>query len=79
MLMGKQAQSFKDYIDDKFNCIVETPHPAGLARAHKKLPSQLWKDINCTLARQNGYGIEWYEENGEAQLLEAQEQLKRRS
>lgn len=59
VLMGSDAQSLKSYINDRFNYIIETKHPAYYARAHSQMPN-IWNKINQILIDQNGYGIKWY-------------------
>lgn len=59
VLMGSDAQSLKPYINDRFNYIIETRHPAYYARAHSQMPN-IWNCINQILIGQNGYGIKWY-------------------
>lgn len=59
VLMGSDAQSLKPYINDRFNYIIETKHPAYYARAHSQMPN-IWNKINQILIDQNGYGIKWY-------------------
>lgn len=58
-LLGSDAQSFKSYIDQRNNYIIECRHPAYYARTREKMPN-IWKDINDILIGQNGYGIKWY-------------------
>lgn len=62
VLMGSAAQSFKSYIDHRNNHIIECRHPAYYARTQTKMPN-VWKEINDILIGQNGYGIEWYNNN----------------
>lgn len=62
LLMGSSAQSFEPYIDQKFNYVFKTKHPAYYARTHTKMPSEIWYEINKILIEQNGYGIEWFQE-----------------
>ena len=59
VLMGSDAQSLKPYINDRFNYIIETKHPAYYARTHSQMPN-IWNKINQILIDQNGYGIKWY-------------------
>lgn len=59
VLMGSDAQSLKSYINDRFNYIIETKHPAYYARTHSQMPN-IWNKINQILIDQNGYGIKWY-------------------
>lgn len=59
VLMGSDAQSLNPYINDRFNYIIETKHPAYYARTHNQMPN-IWNKINQILIDQNGYGIKWY-------------------
>lgn len=59
VLMGSDAQSLKSYINNRFNYIIETKHPAYYARTHSQMPN-IWNKINQILIDQNGYGIKWY-------------------
>lgn len=61
VLLGSAAQSFKNFIK-KDSIIIECRHPAYYARTREKMPN-IWKDINDILIGQNGYGIEWYNNN----------------
>ena len=63
VLMGSQAQSFEPYINKEYNHILKCKHPSYYARTHQRMPSHIWKQINQILISQNGYGIDWYEEN----------------
>ena len=46
VLFGRQAQTFKPYINDRFNHIIEIEHPAYFARSGTKMPHQLFIDIS---------------------------------
>lgn len=59
VLLGTSAQSFKDYIKQDFNYIIECKHPAYYARIHSLMPN-IWEDINNILIGLNGYGIKWF-------------------
>ena len=63
LLMGQQAQSFEPYICHTGNHILKTPHPSWYAGQEKRIPSEIWKQINNILISQNGYWIKWYEEH----------------
>lgn len=62
VLFGKDAQSFKPYIDDKHNDVLEVSHPAYYARTNTKLPTQLFKDINRIMLNRYNTPIKWYNE-----------------
>lgn len=62
VLMGNEAQSFESCINTKFNHLIKVKHPAWYVRNKQTMPSDLWKEINKLLIRQNGNGIEWYNE-----------------
>lgn len=62
VLFGKQAQTFKPYIKEEFNYVFEIEHPAYFARNHKKMPYNLFIDINNIVKRVHGNPIKWYEE-----------------
>lgn len=62
VLFGRQAQTFKPYINDKFNHIIEIEHPAYFARSGTKMPHQLFVDISNKVKGIYGVPIKWYEE-----------------
>lgn len=62
VLMGSAAQSLEPYINPRFNHLIKIQHPAYFVRNKKRMPSDLWKQINSILIGQNGYGITWYNE-----------------
>jgi uracil-DNA glycosylase len=63
VLMGSQARTLEPYINKQFNHVIHIRHPSWYAREHQRMPSDIWRDINRILIGQNGYGIEWYQEN----------------
>lgn len=63
VLMGSQAQSLEPYINKHFNYVIRCRHPSYYARTKTKMPKDIWQSINEILISQNGYGIEWYQEN----------------
>ena len=65
VLFGKEAQSFKPYINSKYNDIIEVKHPAYYARTNTKLPSQLFRYINQLMLSRYGIPIVWYKESYE--------------
>lgn len=62
VLFGRQAQSFKPYINKNFNTILEENHPAYYARIGTKMPSTLFNKIDELLIGKYGETIEWYQE-----------------
>lgn len=62
VLFGRQAQTFKPYINDRFNHIIEIEHPAYFARSGIKMPHQLFVDISNKVKEIYGVPIKWYEE-----------------
>ena len=62
VLFGRQAQTFKPYINSKSNHIIEIEHPAYFARSGTKMPHQLFIDISNRVKGIYGVPIKWYEE-----------------
>lgn len=62
VLFGRQAQSFKQYIDARYNDIIETEHPSYFARTKTKMPYNVFTDINKTLKERYGTKIIWYKD-----------------
>ena len=62
VLFGRQAQTFKPYINSRFNHIIEIEHPAYFARSGTKMPCQLFIDISNRVKGIYGVPIKWYEE-----------------
>ena len=62
VLFGRQAQTFKPYINDRFNHIIEIEHPAYFVRSGTKMPHQLFVDISNKVKEIYGVPIKWYEE-----------------
>lgn len=62
VLFGRQAQTFKPYINGKFNHIIEVEHPAYFARTNTKMPNELFININNLVKEIYGLPIEWYQE-----------------
>ena len=67
LLLGSSAQSFKSYIN-KYQYIIEAKHPSFYARNNKKMPYNIWYEINKILIELNGYGITFYKEKYESSL-----------
>lgn len=61
VLFGKQAQTFKPYINEKFNHVFEVQYPAYFARNCKKMPHELFVNISNTVKGIYGVPLEWYE------------------
>ena len=61
ILLGNQAQSFKDCIVGKQHIIMDY-HPAYYARRGEKMPYNTFSDINKILKGMYGKGIEFYKE-----------------
>ena len=62
VLFGRQAQSFKQYIDAEHNNIIEVEHPSYFARTKTKMPYYTFTIINKLLKDRYGTNIEWYQE-----------------
>ena len=62
VLFGTQAQTFKPYIDKRWNHIIEIEHPAYFYRIGAKMPSSLFQEINNIVEGIYGLPINWYEE-----------------
>lgn len=62
VLFGRQAQTFKPYINSRFNHIIEIEHPAYFARSGTKMPHQIFVDISNKVKEIYGVPIKWYEE-----------------
>ena len=67
LLLGSSAQSFKPYIN-KYQYIIEAKPPSFYARNNKKMPYNIWYEINKILIELNGYGITFYKEKYESSL-----------
>lgn len=62
VLLGKQAQSFKKYINGRTNYIFEDNHPAYYARLGTKMSSTIFEEVNNILLKNKNLKINWYEE-----------------
>lgn len=62
VLFGKQAQTFKPYISNKFNYIIEVEHPAYFARTNTKMPKNVFIEINKIIKGITKVPFEWYTE-----------------
>ena len=61
VLFGKQAQTFKPYIN-KFDSIIEIEHPSFFARTGNKMPYSLFKNIDKLTMDKYDFKIKWYNE-----------------
>lgn len=57
VLFGKQAQTLKPYIDERYNDIIEIEHPAYFARTNKIMPYSVFKQMNDILYGRYGEKI----------------------
>lgn len=62
VLFGRQAQTFKPYINKQFNDILEIEHPAYYARLNKRMSSELFATISNMCKDKYGVPIKWYQE-----------------
>jgi uracil-DNA glycosylase len=75
VLLGSEAQSLKDCIDNRYNYILCDKHPAYYARMGMTMPSGIWKTVNDIIKSINGKEeqIKWFKEedpSGEGQCEE---------
>lgn len=61
VLFGSQAKILEPYIE-KDNYIIKTDHPSYFARTNKRLPSNIWIEINKILYDLYEERIEWFKE-----------------
>lgn len=62
ILFGRQAQTLKPYIEDKYNDIIEIEHPAYFARMNKIMPYNVFEVMNKILYRRYGKEITLFNE-----------------
>lgn len=62
VLFGRQAQTFKPYINGKTNHIIEIEHPAYFARTNTKMPYEVFSNVSNLVKGIYGVPIEWYKE-----------------
>lgn len=62
VLFGKQAQTFKPYINKQFNIILEENHPAYFARTETRVPSIVFEQVSKLTKDKYGIPITWYTE-----------------
>lgn len=60
VLFGKQAETFKPYIDERFNEVIITKHPAYYVRTRTSMPSSLFENINKLINGKYGKPFKWY-------------------
>lgn len=74
VLLGSEAQSFKDCIDSGYNYILTDKHPAYYARMKTSMPSGIWKSVNDIIKSINGKNeeIKWFQEEHIAEEQEYQ-------
>lgn len=62
VLFGKQAQTFKPYINRQFNTVLEENHPAYYARINREMPHTVFEQISKLTKEIYGMPINWYQE-----------------
>ena len=62
VLFGKQAQTFKPYINKQFNTVLEENHPAYFARTGEAMPHTVFEQISKLTKGIYGIPITWYQE-----------------
>lgn len=62
ILFGKDAQSLRPYINEKYNDIIEIEHPAYFARTNKIMPYSVFKQMNDILYGRYGEKITLFKE-----------------
>lgn len=62
VLFGKQAQTFKPYINKQFNTVLEENHPAYFARTGEAMPHTVFEQISKLTKGMYGMSITWYQE-----------------
>lgn len=60
VLFGKQAQTFKPYINKQFNTVLEENHPAYFARTGEAMPHTVFEQISKLTKGMYGVPITWY-------------------
>lgn len=61
VLFGKQAQTFKPYINNELNIVLEENHPAYYARVNKPMPHTVFEKIREITNNIYGIPIDWYQ------------------
>lgn len=62
ILFGRQAQTLKPYINERYNDIIEIEHPAYFARSNKIMPYSVFRQMNDTLYGRYGERITLFNE-----------------
>lgn len=62
ILFGRQAQTLKPYINEKYNDIIEIEHPSYFARMNKIMPYNVFDIMNSILYRRYGERITLFNE-----------------
>ena len=62
VLFGKQAQTFKPYINKQFNIVLEESHPAYFARTGEAMPHTVFEQISKLTKEMYEIPITWYQE-----------------
>lgn len=62
VLFGEQANTFSPYINKSTNIILKERHPAYYARIGKRMPYDVFENINKMTKEKYGIPIEWYKE-----------------
>lgn len=62
ILFGRQAQTLKPYIDERYNDIIEIEHPAYFARSNKIMPYSVFRQMNDILYGRYGERITLFNE-----------------
>ena len=62
VLFGKQAQTFKPYINKQFNIVLGENHPAYFARTGEAMPHTVFEQISKLTKEMYGMPITWYQE-----------------
>lgn len=57
ILFGRQAQTLKPYINERYNDIIEIEHPAYFARSNKIMPYSVFRQMNDILYGRYGERI----------------------
>lgn len=65
VLFGQQAQTFEPYINKNYSYIIKENHPAFYARSNKRMPSDIFYEINKYMKVQYREEIVWYNEFNE--------------
>lgn len=62
ILFGRQAQTLKPYINERYNDIIEIEHPAYFARSNKIMPYSVFRQMNDILYGRYGERITLFNE-----------------